>query len=251
MSAAASSLSKERQHRMKISNQDEIVTKHAPLVKRIAYHLMSRLPPSVQADDLIQAGMIGLLEASRNYDAGQGASFETYAGIRIRGAMLDEIRRNDWAPRSVHRKARKLADAVRQIENRERRDARDHEVARELGMSIDEYHQVLQDASGYLVMSFDDLGVDEDSIGPELADRAPGPVDRVQNDAFKRSLSDAIASLPDRERLVMTLYYDEELNLREIGAVIGVSESRISQIHSQALIRLQARLGRWLDNDEA
>jgi len=250
MSAAASSLSKERQHRMKTSNQDEIVTKHAPLVKRIAYHLMSRLPPSVQADDLIQAGMIGLLEASRNYDAGQGASFETYAGIRIRGAMLDEIRRNDWAPRSVHRKARKLADAVRQIENRERRDARDHEVARELGMSLDEYHQILQDASGYLVMSFDDLGVDEDSIGPELADRAPGPVDRVQNDAFKRSLSDAIASLPDRERLVMTLYYDEELNLREIGAVIGVSESRVSQIHSQALIRLQARLGRWLDNDE-
>lgn len=250
-SAAASSLSKERQNRMKTSNQDEIVNKHAPLVKRIAYHLMSRLPPSVQADDLIQAGMIGLLEASRNYDAGQGASFETYAGIRIRGAMLDEIRRNDWAPRSVHRKARKLADAVRQIEHRERRDARDHEVARELGMSLNEYHQTLQDASGYLVMSFDDLGADEDSIGPELADRAPGPVDKVQNEAFRSSLADAIASLPDRERLVMTLYYDEELNLREIGAVIGVSESRVSQIHSQALIRLQARLGRWLDSDRS
>lgn len=249
MNSAAMSLRKERRDRMKTSNQDEVINKHAPLVKRIAYHLMSRLPPSVQADDLIQAGMIGLLEASRNYDAGQGASFETYAGIRIRGAMLDEIRRNDWAPRSVHRKARKLADAVRQIENRERRDARDHEVARELGMSLDEYHQVLQDASGYLVMSFDDLGVDEDSIGPELADRAPGPVDRVQNEAFRHSLADAISSLPDRERLVMTLYYDEELNLREIGAVIGVSESRVSQIHSQALIRLQARLGRWLDSD--
>jgi RNA polymerase sigma factor for flagellar operon FliA len=232
---------------MKTRNQDEIVNTHAPLVKRIAYHLMSRLPPSVQADDLIQAGMIGLLEASRNYDSGQGASFETYAGIRIRGAMLDEIRRNDWAPRSVHRKARKVADAVRQIESRERRDARDHEVARELKLSLDEYHQILQDASGYLVMSFEDMGIDNEAVASELADRAPGPIDRVQNEAFKRSLSDAITSLPEREKLVMTLYYDEELNLREIGAVIGVSESRVSQIHSQALIRLQARLGRWLE----
>jgi len=246
-SAAVSSAAKERRAAMKMRNQDEVVNKHAPLVKRIAYHLMSRLPPSVQADDLIQAGMIGLLEASRNYDAGQGASFETYAGIRIRGAMLDEIRRNDWAPRSVHRKARKVADAVRQIENRERRDARDHEVANELKVTIDEYHQILQDASGYLVMSFEDMGVDNDAIASELADRAPGPIDKVQNEAFKRSLSDAISSLPEREKLVMTLYYDEELNLREIGAVIGVSESRVSQIHSQALIRLQARLGRWLE----
>jgi len=246
--AALSSASKGRRAAMKMRNQDEVVNTHAQLVKRIAYHLMSRLPPSVQADDLIQAGMIGLLEASKNYDAGQGASFETYAGIRIRGAMLDEIRRNDWAPRSVHRKARKLADAVRQIESREKRDARDHEVAGELKMSLDEYHQVLQDASGYLVMSFDDIGVDNEAIASELADRTPGPIDKVQNDAFKSSLSDAISSLPDRERLVMTLYYDEELNLREIGAVIGVSESRVSQIHSQALIRLQARLGRWLES---
>ena len=246
-SAAVSSVAKERRAAMKMRNQDEVVNKHAPLVKRIAYHLMSRLPPSVQADDLIQAGMIGLLEASRNYDAGQGASFETYAGIRIRGAMLDEIRRNDWAPRSVHRKARKVADAVRQIENRERRDARDHEVADELKVTLEEYHQILQDASGYLVMSFEDMGIDNDAIASELADRTPGPIDKVQNEAFKRSLVDAISSLPEREKLVMTLYYDEELNLREIGAVIGVSESRVSQIHSQALIRLQARLGRWLE----
>ncbi|HHM04853.1 MAG TPA: RNA polymerase sigma factor FliA [Gammaproteobacteria bacterium] len=234
---------------MSYIDQDDLVTRHAPLVKRIAYHLMSRLPPSVQADDLIQAGMIGLLEAARNYDSGQGASFETYAGIRIRGAMLDEIRRNDWAPRSVHRKARKVADAVRQIESRERRDARDHEVASELGMTLDEYHQTLQDASGYLVMSFDDMGVDDEAVASQLSDRSPGPDDGVQNDDFKKSLSEAILSLPDRERLVMTLYYDEELNLREIGAVIGVSESRVSQIHSQALIRLQARLGRWLNPD--
>src|SRR5210317_948817 len=124
--------------------QDDLVTKHAALVKRIAYHLMSRLPPSVQADDLIQAGMIGLLEASRNYDASQGASFQTYAGIRIRGAMLDEIRRTDWTPRSVHRKARQVAEAVRKIENEEGRDARDVEVASEMGLGLDEYHKILQ-----------------------------------------------------------------------------------------------------------
>lgn len=230
-------------------NMDDVVVKHAALVKRIAYHLMSRLPPSVQADDLIQAGMIGLLEAARNYDAGQGASFETYAGIRIRGSMLDEIRRNDWAPRSVHRKARKVAEAVRAIESKVGRDARDHEVAEQLGMTLDEYHQTLQDASGYLVMSFDDMGGDDEALASELADSAPGPLDGVQFDDFKKGLADAIASLPDRERLVMALYYDEELNLREIGAVIGVSESRVSQIHSQALIRLQARLGHWSSSD--
>ncbi len=225
---------------------DDLVTKHAPLVKRIAYHLMSRLPPSVQADDLIQAGMIGLLEASRNYDAKQGASFETYAGIRIRGAMLDEIRKNDWAPRSVHRKARKVAEAVRKIENEKGRDARDNEVADLLELTLDEYHRMLQDASGYLVLSFDDMGVDNEAIATHISDESPGPFDGLQREDFKKNLGDSIAGLPERERLVMTLYYDEDLNLREIGAVLGVSESRVSQIHSQALLRLQARLGHWL-----
>ena len=226
-------------------DRDDTVAQHAPLVKRIAYHLMSRLPPSVQADDLIQAGMIGLLEASRNYDATQGASFETYAGIRIRGAMLDEIRKNDWAPRSVHRKARKVAEAVRTIENIKGRDARDSEVAEVLEISLDEYHQMLQDASGYLVMSFEDMGVDDEAVASQFADKNSGILEGLQRDDFKKSLSEAVSGLPERERLVMALYYDEELNLREIGAVLGVSESRVSQIHSQALIRLQARLSQW------
>jgi RNA polymerase sigma factor for flagellar operon FliA len=231
--------------RMHTDDKGDTVAQHAPLVKRIAYHLMSRLPPSVQADDLIQAGMIGLLEASRNYDATQGASFETYAGIRIRGAMLDEIRKNDWAPRSVHRKARKVAEAVRTIENIKGRDARDSEVAEILEISLDEYHQMLQDASGYLVMSFEDMGVDDEAVASQFADKNPGILEGLQREDFKKSLSEAVTGLPERERLVMALYYDEELNLREIGAVLGVSESRVSQIHSQALIRLQARLSQW------
>ena len=230
-------------------SDSETVAKYAPLVKRIAYHLISRLPPSVQPDDLIQAGMIGLLEAARNYDSTQGASFETYAGIRIRGAMLDEIRRSDWAPRSVHKKARIVADAIRTIENQTGRDARDHEVAKLLDVSIDEYHQILQTASGYRVMSFDDVTPGDESISDSLSDDQGTPLDGLQKDDFKRYLSDAIGSLPERERLVMALYYDEELNLREIGNVLGVSESRVCQIHSQAVLRLQSRMANW-DKEE-
>ena len=230
-------------------NDTEVVNKYAPLVKRIAYHLISRLPPSVQPDDLIQAGMIGLLEASRNYDATQGASFETYAGIRIRGAMLDEIRRSDWAPRSVHKKARVVAEAIRVIENETGRDARDHEVAKLLGMSLDDYHHMLQAASGYKVLSFEDVTPGDESYADSLTDDGGTPLDNMQREDFKRCLSDAIASLPERERLVMALYYDEELNLREIGNVLGVSESRVCQIHSQAVIRLQSRIGRWHEEE--
>ncbi len=230
------------------STSDDLVTKHAALVKRIAYHLMSRLPPSVQADDLIQAGMIGLLEASRNYDASQGASFETYAGIRIRGAMLDEIRRTDWTPRSVHRKARQVAEAVREIENQEGRDARDVEVAQKMGIELNEYHRILQDATGCRVFSIDDTGVNGDELQHQPVADAPRnePLDSLQHSDFKSALAEAISNLPERERLVMAMYYDEELNLREIGEVLGVSESRVCQIHGQALIRLRSRMGEWI-----
>jgi RNA polymerase sigma factor for flagellar operon FliA len=229
--------------------QDDLVTRHAPLVKRIAYHLISRLPPSVQADDLIQAGMIGLLEAARNYDASQGASFDTYAGIRIRGAMLDEIRKTDWTPRSVHRKARQVAQAVRDIENNKGRDARDHEVAESLGITLDEYHRILQDASGCRMFSFDDpdvLGDMSDELPSETPDE---PLLNLQNEDFQKGLAEAISGLPERERLVMSLYYDQELNLREIGEVLGVSESRVCQIHGQALIRLRARMSEWVNGE--
>ena len=232
------------------NHTDDMVERHAPLVKRIACHLINRLPACVQLEDMIQAGMIGLLEASGKYDETQGASFETYAGIRIRGSMLDEIRKNDWAPRSVHRKAREVAEAVREIENEYGRDARDIEIAETLDMSLGEYYKILQDNSYHKVLSVDDTSINTgETMLDSMSDNAPGILDGMHKDDMQRLLSEAIAGLPERERLVMALYYDEELNLREIGAVMGVSESRVSQIHSQAIIRLQSRMSNRSDSD--
>ncbi|MDH5300349.1 MAG: RNA polymerase sigma factor FliA [Gammaproteobacteria bacterium] len=228
------------------SDENSLIAKYSPLVKRIAYHLMARLPSSVVVDDLIQAGMVGLLEASKNYRSELGASFETYAGIRIRGSMLDELRRNDWAPKSVHRKTRELAEVVRQIEARTGRDARDSEVAQEMGISLDDYYKILQDSSSARMFAFEELGVDEEALENSIAARINGPLDDMQDERFRARLIEAIASLPEREKMVVTLYYDSELNLREIGSVVGVSESRISQLLSQAMIRLRARLKDWV-----
>lgn len=224
------------------ASAEQYIKEHAQLVKRIAHHLMGRLPPSVQLEDLIQAGMIGLLEAVKNYNKDKGASFETYAGIRIRGSMLDEIRKGDWAPRSVHRNTRKIAEAIRKIENETGRDARDHEVAKMLEISLEQYHQMLQDTNGTKIFGFEDIGMTEDSFAEGMMASMPEPFERLQHQDFQAKLAQGIAGLPERERLVLALYYDEELNLREVGEVLGVSESRISQIHSQAMLRLQARM---------
>lgn len=224
---------------------DEVVERYAPLVKRIAHHLLLRMPASVQIDDLIQSGMIGLLEAAKKYDVSKGASFETYAGIRIRGSMLDEVRKGDWAPRSVHRKSRKVAEAIKAIEARTGKDAQVQEIAKELEIDLNAYYTILQDASGSRLFSFDDIMEGDDSAIELAAGELPGPCDGLQRDSFKAHLSHAIDGLPDREKLVLALYYDEELNLKEIGEVIGVSESRVSQIHSQAAMRLRARLSDW------
>ena len=229
----------------KDENLDEIVNRYAPLVKRIAHHLLLRMPASVQIDDLIQSGMIGLLEASRKYDVTKGASFETYAGIRIRGSMLDEVRKGDWAPRSVHRKSRKVAEAIKAIEARTGQDAKVQDIAKEMDIDLDAYYAILQDASGSRLFSFDDVMEGDDSAIESAAGELPGPCDGLQRDTFKAHLAKAIDGLPDREKLVLALYYDEELNLKEIGEVIGVSESRVSQIHSQAALRLRARLSDW------
>lgn len=227
---------------------NQLVEQHGVLVKRIAHHLMARLPDSVQLDDLIQSGMIGLFESAQNYDHSKGASFETYAGIRIRGAMLDEVRKGDWIPRSVHRNSRRIADAIREIEMREGRDAQDAEVAEYLELSLDDYYGLLKDTHSSRLFSYEELveqGGNDLTHGQYESSSHQTPLGHVESDELNRHLAEAIQHLPDREQLVLSLYYDEELNLKEIGEVLGVSESRISQIHSQAALRLRARMKDW------
>ncbi len=226
-------------------DKTSLLEKHTVLVKRIAYHLLARLPASVQVDDLIQSGMIGLFEAANNFDNSKGASFETFAGIRIRGAMLDEIRRGDWTPRSVHKNSRMISEAIKQLESELGRDVSDIEVAEKLDISLNEYHHILSEVSTGKILGIDDLGVNEDTIKFGEDCLADDPYQAIEKSSFKKGLVHCIKSLPEREALVLSLYYDEELNLREIGQVLEVSESRVSQIHSQAMHRLKARMQSW------
>lgn len=226
---------------IKEQTQEMLVNAHAILVKRIAYHLHTRLPHSVQFEDLIQAGMLGLLEAVRHYDDTKGASFETYASIRIKGHMLDEVRRNDWVPRSVYRNTRLLSEAIKTVENRLGREAKDIEIAAELKIDLEEYHAILKDSAFTQLFGFDDLGIDDDSLKMENGHKNEPHLNALQEDT-KQELSQILSTLPKKERLVLSLYYDHELNLKEIGDILGVSESRVSQIHTQATNRLKLKL---------
>src|SRR6202453_3823737 len=187
----------------------EMVLKHADLVKRIAYHLVSRMPPNVEVDDLIQSGMIGLLDAAKHYSPDKGANFETYAGIRIRGAMLDEVRKSDWTPRSVHRNMREMAEVVRKIENAKGHDATPTDIAQGLGVSIEEYHRLVQDAASCRLFSFDQVssGENESSPADHARDEGPGPLDDIEDAGFRGALSSAINTLPERERLGGSVSY--------------------------------------------
>ncbi|UTW02747.1 RNA polymerase sigma factor FliA [Amphritea atlantica] len=233
-------------NQLQFQSSQEIIEQHSTLVKRIAHHLLARLPSNVVLEDLIQAGMVGLLEAAKKYDASKGASFETYAGIRIRGSIIDEVRRGDWTPRSVHRNGRRVSDAIQIIESRTGRDAQDGEVAAELNISVTEYHALLKDSAESRLFSFDKLtGPQDEGPGEGVASNEPDPSEEYEQKDFIKAIAREIQGLPEREKLVLSLYYDQELNLKEIGKVLGVSESRVSQIHSQAALRLRGRLKEW------
>lgn len=223
------------------ASSNDCIAQHADLVRRIAHHLAARLPASVEVDDLIQAGMMGLLEASRSYDADQGASFETYASIRIRGSMIDEIRRGDWVPRSVHRRAREAASTIRRLEQASGRSASATEVADAMDIPLAEYMRLIEDASRGQVLSLESRIEDQGELDTP-ASGGPTPQQMLERSQFGAELGKAIAQLPEREQLVLSLYYEQELNLKEIGAVLGVSESRVCQIHGQATLRLRGRL---------
>jgi RNA polymerase sigma factor for flagellar operon FliA len=228
-------------------DKEEYVAKFASLVRRIAYQLMAKLPASVQVDDLVQAGMIGLLDAVNNYDGTQGAQFETYAVQRIRGAMLDELREYDWLSRSARKTVRQIETAIRKLEQRFFRAPTEKEIAGELGVSLAEYQQMLLDARGSQLLYYEDFEEsDDDFLERHCADDRANPLEILQDEGFRSLLIGAIDALPEREKLVMAMYYEEELNLREIGAVLGVSESRVCQLHSQAVARIRSQLRDWL-----
>lgn len=218
---------------------DNLVEDYLPLVKKIGLHLAAKLPDTVELDDLLQVGMIGLIQAKEGYDASQGASFSTYAGIRIKGAMIDEVRRNDWIPRSVQQKMKRVGDAIKCVEARLTRTASSNEIAEELNISLAEYQEISSELACCRMTSLDDF--DSESDGESV-----DPFARLEDDGFKQALAVAIQNLPKKEQLMMSLYYSDELNLKEIGEVIGVSESRVSQIHGQALVRVRAQMETWV-----
>lgn len=229
--------------RGKVDTNDTL-TQYAPLVRRLALQLMAKLPASVELEDLIQAGMLGLLDAANRYQETQGAQFETYASQRIRGAMLDELRELDWASRGIRKTARQIEKAVQRLEQRLGRGPSESEIAGELSIGLAEYQQMLQDVHGCQLVYYEDFDSadDEPFIDRICADPGADPLTMLLDEGLRGGVIDAIERLPEREKLLMSLYYDQGLNLREIGAVLEVSESRVCQLHSQAISRLRATL---------
>jgi RNA polymerase sigma factor for flagellar operon FliA len=232
--------------------KSHLLKQHQPMVRRMALQMLARLPASVELDDLIQAGMIGLLDASTRYKDNRGAKFETFASQRIRGAMLDELRANDWGSRGLRQSARKVEGAIQTLEHRLGRAPTEGEIAKELKMTLEAFQGLLQEIQGCQLLYVEDFSADGEGDNPFLdrhASEARGerggdedPLAQLLESGFRHQLVDAIGELPERDRLLLNLYYEEELNLREIGAILEVSQSRVCQLHSQAISRLRAKL---------
>lgn len=225
-------------------NKDDFITEFTPLVKRIAYHMMARLPASVQVDDLIQAGMIGLLDAINRYEGSYGRQFESYAAQRIRGSILDELREADWLPRSIRKKMRQIETAVSKLEQRQGGAPSEQDLADELEITLDEYHGTLQSARGAQLIYFEDFQKDDEEpfLDRLFSDTESNPLNFLLDENIRTMVVNAIDNLPPREKMVMGMHYEQEMNLREIGEVLGVSESRVCQLHTQAVARLRSRL---------
>jgi RNA polymerase sigma factor for flagellar operon FliA len=226
------------------ADKNSLLTEHAPLVKRLAHQMKAKLPPSVEVDDLVQAGMMGLLDAINRYEENHGAQFETYAVLRIRGAMLDELRSSDWMPRSTRANMRKVEQAMATLQQQLGRPPSESEVAKSLKLSLPDYQDLLGDSGGHQLVYYEDFHDDEggDSFLDRHAVDDADPLKSLLDTDFRQTVIDAIDALPPREKMLMGLYYEEELNLKEIGAVMGVSESRVSQLHTQAVARLRTYL---------
>lgn len=227
------------------SDKNYLLEEHAPLVKKLAHQLKAKLPPSVEVDDLIQAGMIGLLDAVNRYEETHGAQFETYAVQRIRGAMLDELRSSDWLPRSIRQNMRKIEIAMNKVQQRMGRAPKEAEIAKELKISLEDYQEMLNEGSGHQLVYYEDFHEKDENehfLDRYCVDESSDPLQALMNGGFREAVIRAIEALPEREKILMGLYYEQEMNLKEIGAVMGVSESRVCQLHSQAIARMRARL---------
>jgi RNA polymerase sigma factor FliA len=227
-------------------DHDALIRQYSPLVRRLAHHMMAKLPPSIQVDDLIQVGLIGLSEALTRFEASQGVQFETFATQRIRGAMIDELRENDWMSRGSRKSQKEIEVALRRLEHRLGRSPSESEIATELGMDLAEYQSLLNKVRGTQLVYLEDMAggsEGEDSfLDRHMLDGDSDPLEMLRNQRLRQSLVDAIKNLPEREQYIMSMYYEQDMNLKEIAAVLGVTESRICQLHSQSIARLRAKM---------
>ena len=226
-------------------DRDALIRQYSPLVRRLAHHMMAKLPPSVQVDDLIQVGLIGLSEALTRFEASQGVQFETFATQRIRGAMIDELRENDWMSRGSRKSQKEIEGALRRLEHKLGHSPTESEIAAELGMTLADYQSLLNKVRGTQLVYLEDMaaGEGEDSfLDRHVVDSDSDPMQLLRNQRLRQSLVDAIKVLPEREQYIMSMYYENDMNLKEIAAVLGVTESRVCQLHSQSIARLRSKM---------